>query len=91
MWEYENCMHLSNIGRILRVGESAALEMTYCHGSYSSPESPMKPSLLLLPLAWGTPTARKHCECSFCNLISHDLTKGNGFPIDKCSALQEVF
>lgn len=47
MWEYENCMHLSDTGRLLRVGESAALEMTYCHGSYSSPQSPMKPSLLL--------------------------------------------
>lgn len=49
--QYENCMHLSNIGRLLKVEDPAALEMTYCNGRHSSPQSPMKPSLLLLPLA----------------------------------------
>lgn len=87
--QYENSMHLSNTGRfLLKVGETAALEMTYCNGSHRSPQSPWNP-IFLWP-QWRS-TARKHCPFSFCNLVSHDLTRSSGFPIDKCSALQGVF
>ena len=50
--QYGICMHLSNTGRLLLwAGEPTAPEMTDCYGSYSSPHSPVKSSLLPLPLA----------------------------------------